>query len=259
MPDEMSRALLRRGMIIRPGLETSNPELAAGRYRQILEKAGTSLDGKRVMVFGYGGSFTLGCLLLRQGAGHVVLCDKFAPPDDARNALLLPEYADFLVEQAGKVRPLPDFITLLQADIRQARPEAVDIVLTSSVYEHLDDVEGITRALARLTRPAGVHLHYVDLRDHFFKYPFEMLTYSKQTWQSWLNPTSNLNRYRIPDYRRAFEVCFEWVEIQVLASDPAAYEKVRQRIRPEFNSGDLLIDTATLIRVMAFNPLPAVA
>ena len=153
MPDNLARALLRRGMIIRPGLETSNPDAAAGRYREILEQAGTSLAGKRVMVFGYGGSFALGCLLLRQGAGHVVLCDKFAPPDDARNALLLPEYADYLVEHEGKVHPLPEFITLLQADIRDAQQEAVDIVLTSSVYEHLDDVEGITRALARLTRP----------------------------------------------------------------------------------------------------------
>jgi len=258
MPDDLARTLLRRGMIIRPGLETSDPDSAARRYREILEGAGANLAGKRVMVFGYGGSFALGCLLLRQGAGHVVLCDKFAPPDDARNTQLLPEYADYLVEQGGKVRPLPHLITLLQADIREVQEQAVDIVLTSSVYEHLDDVEGITRALARLTRPGGMHLHYVDLRDHFFKYPFEMLIYSKQTWQNWLNPTSNLNRYRIPDYRRAFEQNFERVEIQIQASDPQAYEKVRKRIRAEFKSGDAQIDTATLIRVMAFNPLPAI-
>ncbi len=258
MPDNLARALLRRGMIIRPGLETSNPDAAAGRYREILEQAGTSLAGRRVMVFGYGGSFALGCLLLRQGAGHVVLCDKFAPPDDARNALLLPEYAEYLVENEGKVNPLPKFITLLQEDIRYAKQETVDIVLTSSVYEHLDDVEGITRALARLTQPAGLHLHFIDFRDHFFKYPFEMLAYSKNDWQKWLNPTSNLNRYRISDYRRVFEASFERVEIQVTASDPEAYEKARRRIRPEFISGDLQVDTATLIRVMAFNPLPAV-
>jgi hypothetical protein len=258
MPDNLARALLRRGMIIRPGLETSNPEQAAGRYSEILEQAGASLAGKRVMVFGYGGSFALGCLLLRQGAGHVVLCDKYAPPDDARNAMLLPEYADYLAERDGQVIALPEFITLLQEDIREVDQEAVDIVLTSSVYEHLDDVEGITRALARLTRTSGMHLHFIDLRDHFFKYPFEMLTYSQQTWQRWLNPTSNLNRYRIPDYRRAFEASFERVEIQVLANDPEAYEQVRERIRPEYISGDAQIDTATLIRVAAFNPLPAV-
>jgi Methyltransferase domain len=256
MPDDLARALLRRGMIIRPGLETSQPEAAAGRYRDVLEQAGVSLVGKRVMVFGYGGSFALGCLLLRQGAGHVVLCDKFAPPDDARNRLLLPENAQYLREQDGKVRPLPDFITLLHADIREAQEEAVDIVLTSSVYEHLDDVEGITRALTRLTNPNGMHLHYVDMRDHYFKYPFAMLTYSEEFWQKWLNPTSNLNRYRIPDYRRVFEQNFERVEIQVLACDPVAYEKARKRIRPEFISGDLQLDNATLIRVMAFTPLP---
>ena len=255
MPDDLARALLRRRVIICPGLETSEPETAAGRYRNVLEGSGASLRDKRVMVFGYGGSFALGCLLLRQGAGHVVLCDKFAPPDEERNRLLLPKYTQYLMEEDGKVQPLPEFITLLQADIREVQEEAVDIVLTSSVYEHLDDVEGITHALARLTCGGGMHLHYVDLRDHYFKYPFEMLTFSQRTWQRWLNPTSNLNRYRIPDYRRAFEQCFEQVEIQVLASEPQAYEKARKRIRPEFSSGDLELDTATLIRVVAFNPL----
>jgi hypothetical protein len=258
MPGDLARTLLRRGMIIRPGLETSDPDAAARRYGENLEQAGINLAGKRVMVFGYGGSFALGCLLLRQGASHIVLCDKFAPPDDVRNALLLPEYADYLVEQEGKVYPLPDFITLLQVDVRDVQEENVDLVLTSSVYEHLDDVEGITRALARLTQPGGMHLHYIDLRDHYFKYPFEMLTFSMRTWQNWLNPTSNLNRYRIPDYQRAFEQHFERVEIQVLGRDPAAYEKVRKRIQPKFTSGDMQIDSATLIRVMAFHPLTAV-
>lgn len=254
MPDAVARALLRRGMIIRPGLETSDPDAAAGRYRQILEQAGTSMDGKRVMVFGYGGSFALGCMLLRQGAGHVVLCDKFAPPDDARNALLLPEYADYLVDQGGGVQPLPEFITLLEADIRQVQQEMVDIILTSSVYEHLDDVEGITRALARLTRPGGMHLHYVDMRDHFFKYPFEMLRFSEGVWRGWLNPTSHHNRYRLWDYRKAFEESFEKVEIEVLEREQEKFRKLQPHIRPEFVSGKIEDDAVTLIRVISFKP-----
>ena len=86
--------------------------------------------------------------------------------------------------------------------------EAVDMVLSSSVYEHLDDVEGITGALADLTRPDGLQIHYVDLRDHFFRYPLEMLRFSESTWRTWLNPSSNHNRYRLWNYRNAFEACF---------------------------------------------------
>ena len=111
-------------------------------------------------------------------------------------------------------------MTLLESDIREIQSsekvEPVDIVLSSSVYEHLDDVEGITRALAGLTKPDGIQIHFVDLRDHFFKYPFEMLRFSESAWRNWLNPSSNHNRYRLWDYRRVFESCFEQVEIEVL-------------------------------------------
>jgi hypothetical protein len=102
------------------------------------------------------------------------------------------------------------------------------------VYEHLDDVEGITRALAALTRAQGLHIHFIDLRDHFFKYPFEMLHYSKAAWYGWLNPSSNHNRYRVWDYRRAFEASFQDVELAVLERDEAGFRAALPRIRPEF-------------------------
>lgn len=254
IPDDLARVLLRRGLLIQPGLETRQPREAADRYLQALQPAGIALTGKRVMVFGYGGNFALGCLLLRLGATHVVLCDKFAAPDDGRNAALLPEFADYLALQRGRVVPSTPALSLLHGDIRQVQMEEVDIVLSSSVYEHLDDVEGITRSLARLTAPGGVHLHYIDLRDHYFKYPFEMLTFSEHIWRKWLNPSSNLNRWRLPDYQRVFDAHFEQLEIRILADDLPALEKTRQRIRPEFLCGDPQVDAATLIRVLAKNP-----
>ena len=257
MPAWLARFLLRRNLIIHPGLETSDPQAAADRYQAVLASQGCSLTGKRVMVFGYGGHFALGCMLLRKGAGHVVLCDAYAPPDDARNLLLLPEFADLLQHEGDRVVPSSPAITLLQADIRQVQPSdlgAVDYVFTTSVYEHLDDVQGITRALSALTRPDGLHLHFIDLRDHYFKYPFEMLTFSESTWRSWLNPTSNLNRCRLPDYQQAFEKHFRRVDIQVLASDPQAYQQARSRIRPEFQTGDVEVDAVTLIQVLASQP-----
>ena len=147
---------------------------------------------------------------------------------------------------------------LLQADIRDAQTQnaigPVDLVLSSSVYEHLDDVEGITRALARLTKPDGIHIHFVDLRDHFFKYPFEMLRFSESTWRTWLNPSSNHNRYRLWNYRSTFEACFDQVEIQILTSEEAAFQKLLPEIRPEFISGNQTEDTAATIRVIAQHP-----
>jgi hypothetical protein len=259
MPDQAVRFLLLKSWIIRPGLETKDPASAAEHYVQELGAAGTSLQGKRILVFGYGGRFAVGCALLRAGANQVILCEKGAPPDRVYNRSLLAGFGDLLQEKNGQVLPRGQALTLVQGDIRQmaGQIEPVDIVLSVSVYEHLDDVEGITAALASLTLPDGVHLHFVDLRDHFFKYPFEMLCYDKNTWTTWLNPTSNHNRYRLGDYRRVFETYFESVQLQVTASEPEAFARTRSRIRPEFLSGDDRLDATTLIRVLAARARPA--
>jgi hypothetical protein len=196
--------------------------------------------------------------LLRQGAAQVVLCDHIASIDNERNLELLPQYEEYLQLEQGTVKPRPECITLLHGDIREQelrqRIGAVDYVFSTSVYEHLDDVEGITSALAALTEAGGLQVHFVDLRDHFFKYPFEMLSYSDKAWYGWLNPSSHHNRYRIWDYRRAFEASFQNVEISVLGRDEAAFEMARARIRPEFLSGNQADDPVTLIRVLASRP-----
>ncbi len=258
MPEKLTRFLLLRSILIRPGLETSDPQAAVNRYVQVLGRRGASFQKKRVLVFGYGGRFDLGLALLEAGAGQVVLCDKYAPPDDVHNAGLLSKYGAHLFLENGRPRPSPGRMSLLQADIRTVPASAdfspFDLVVSSSVYEHLDDVEGITRALAGLTRAAGIQIHYVDLRDHFFKYPFEMLTFSEGAWRGWLNPTSNHNRFRLKDYRRVFERYFQEVEVQILERDEAAFEKARPRIRPEFLSGDLQEDAVTLILAVASRP-----
>lgn len=258
MPEKFTRFLLLHSIIIRAGLETSDPQAAVSRYVDLLNGRRQTFDGKRVLVFGYGGRFDVGAALIEAGARHVVLCDKFAPPDDPHNAALLQKYPAHLFLDEGRPRPRPERMTLLQADIREVRASAdlppFDIVISSSVYEHLDDVDGITRALATLTKPDGLHIHYVDLRDHYFKYPFEMLHYSEKVWFGWLNPTSNHNRFRVRDYRRVFEKYFADVKIEVLERDEAAFEKARPRIRPEFLSGDLQEDSVTLILVVASRP-----
>lgn len=258
MPEALARFLLKRRWIIRPGLESSDPIAAAERYATELAACGRSIQGRRILLFGYGGRFAVGAELLRRGAAHVVLCDHFAALDKERNLQLLPDYADFFTLQNGEVQPRPESITLLHGDIRDAemqnRIAAADYVLSTSVYEHLDDAEGITRALARLTSPQGAHLHFVDLRDHYFKLPFEMLTFSESVWKNWLNPASNLNRLRLRDYQNIFETFFQKAELHVLERDLPAFEKTRARIRPEFLSGDDQADSVTLLRVFAEGP-----
>jgi len=258
MPEFVARFLLKRRWIISPGLESNDPFAAVEQYIKGLSAYGKSIIGKRVLVFGYGGRFAVGVDLLRKGAAHVVLCDHFVLLDTERNLELLPDYAEFLESEKESVKPRSEFITLLHGDIRaeavQQHMAEVDFVLSTSVYEHLDDVDGITHALAKLTAPNGSHLHFVDLRDHYFKYPFEMLAYSERVWRGFLNPTSNLNRFRLTNYRDVFDACFGKVNISVLNRQVNEFRTVRSRIRPEFLTGDEAVDSVTLIHIFAELP-----
>jgi hypothetical protein len=188
----------------------------------------------------------------------VVLCDHFVLLDKERNLELLPSYSEYLTLENENVKPNPEFITLLHGDIReeniQKQISQVDCVLSTSVFEHLDDVNGITRALAKLTSPAGFHLHFVDLRDHYFKYPFEMLTFSEYVWKNFLNPTSNLNRFRLTNYREVFDAYFQKVDTPVLGRQEDEFLVARPRIFPEFLTGHQDVDSVTLIQIFAELP-----
>lgn len=258
MPEGLARFLLKRRWIIKPGLESTDPFSASQRYVETLSAHSISITGKRVLVFGYGGRFAVGVDLLKRGAAHVVLCDHFVLLDTERNRALLSEYGRYLKEEQAEIQPRGEFITLLHGDIREASIQAqvsqVDIVLSTSVFEHLDDVPGITKALANLTAPQGVHVHFVDLRDHFFKYPFEMLKFTKGVWRNFLNPTSHLNRYRLNDYQRVFDANFGRVNYIVIERLMDEFRKAQGQIRAEFKTGDDEVDSVTLIHVVAREP-----
>ncbi len=220
LPEKAVKALLRKRLIIKPGLETREPRKAVERYQALLNEHSMSFTGKNVLIFGYGGSLAVAVELLRSGCAHVTVCDLFPPVDNHIDDSLLPEYSQYLESKANLVVPKPEFITVFHGDIRTV-PDSIrlgpfDLIISSSVYEHLDDVDGITAALSRLLKPSGHFVAYIDLRDHFFKYPFEMLCYSTTIWKKWLNPTSNLNRYRIWDYRNIFNRYFKDTQINIL-------------------------------------------
>jgi hypothetical protein len=253
MPAALVRFLLRQRWIIKPGLETSDPEKAVERYLANLQTLGFSIQGKSILILGYGGRFAVGCELLQHGAGRVLLCEYEAPADDQANRSLLERFPDLLEERNGAILPKGERLSLHNGDIRQmvSQLPRVDLVLSSSVFEPLTDVDGITQALASLTTPGGLNLHYIDLRDHFFRYPFEMLRYSENIWQKWLNPTSNLNRLRAWNYRQTFEKYFQTVTVDVVSSNLEPFIKIRDQIRPEFISGNDQLDSAGVIFLTA--------
>jgi hypothetical protein len=260
LPDRAIRTLLGRGLIIRPGLETRSPPAAMRRFLDALTAAGEAVAGRRVMIFGYGGRFDVGVQLLQAGASHVVLVDPYAPPLPASQLASESAASRYLTISGSSVVPDPQWFTVLSAALDRyitSGGPPVDLVLSNSVMEHVEDVGGTAQDLARVTIPGGQNFHFIDLRDHFFKHPFEMLCYTERQWRQFLNPGSNLNRLRAWDYERLFGQRFGQVSVEPLHSNLPAFRAVRRRIRPEFLSGDEDRDAVTHILLRASRPSPA--
>ena len=172
MPPSWTKWLLRRRWIIKPGLETRDPRTASARYLDFMHRHDRSVEGTRVFILGYGGRFDVAVALLEAGAESVTLSDPFAAPDVESARRLERHHPGYVDVHAGQVRILDARLILLDGDVRATAGQGdpgYSLVLSSSVYEHLDDPAEITRALASITSKEGFHIHFIDLRDHFFK------------------------------------------------------------------------------------------
>ncbi len=256
MPAWLTRYLLTREIIIKPGLETMNPEKAADAYIKKLVSVKASIKDKQILIFGYGGNYGTACELLDRGSKHITLTDLFAKANKLRNKELLPRFSKYLIKEGNNIYPNPEYITLVHGDIvDQAKNISVDIVLSISVFEHLDGVDAITKALASCITDKGQQVHFVDLKDHYPNQPYRMLTFKENTWRNWLNPTSNLNRFRLWDYQEVFDKHFDDVRIDVLSRDKSTLEEVKHTILPEYLSGDVDQDSVSEICVLAAKPV----
>ena len=82
-------------------------------------------------------------------------------------------------------------------------------VLSHSVLEHGAEPERLARELARVLAPGGFMLHVVDYRDHFFRYPYHFLQWSRTTWNRWLNHQPiECNSY--PHYKQTSPIHQAW-------------------------------------------------
>ena len=243
---------------IEPGLETREPEKAGDRYEAAVQVSGSHLQGKRILILGYGGYFGLGVNLLERGAGHVVLLDPYARANHEMNLALAQGESPFLTIQNGQVTPQEEWITIIHdinQDYQMENNEPIDLVFSSSVLEHVSSPQELIQDLTSITHAEGLHIHFVDLRDHFFKYPFEMLCHSEAVWSRFLNPSSNLNRLRVWDFEEIFKRYFQIVDIEIFEKELASFRKAKSRIRPEFISGNEDANGASRLLIKASLPL----
>jgi hypothetical protein len=83
-------------------------------------------------------------------------------------------------------------------------------------------------------KPGAFMIHCIDYRDHFFKYPYHFLLFSKKTWDTFLNP-GDLFRYRVSDHVNIMENAGFKVNALTGSKDSLEFEKIRTMVHPDFN------------------------
>jgi len=141
------------------------------------------------------------------------------------------------------------------ADLSAMPDQSVDLVLSSSVLEHVADPLALFRDLRRILSPTGIMIHLVDYRDHFFKYPYHFLQFRKATWNRWLNP-GDFPGWRCYDHLEQLRAAGFVARILEESSDPSAYASIAGLVSQDYRRGDPRVQTtnAALLAMPASHP-----
>ncbi len=209
----------------------TDPFAIAEAYVADLGRQGVSVAGKRVLEIGSGAANGAGYALAAMGAAKVVCHEPYVAFDvglDARHlGGLVPRFPKVKFSVVDRVKTLDSLA-----------PGSIDVVVSNSVLEHVADPPALFASLARLLAPGGVMLHRVDYRDHFFKYPYHFLLFSKRTWNWFLNP-GDLPRWRLDDHLAALAGAGFTTTVLEADSDPEAFATIAGRLHPDFQDRDM--------------------
>lgn len=215
-----------------------DPSPIVDAFERLALEAGVALDGTRAAELGCGAANGTGHEWVARFGGAWTGVEPFALLDvdlDARladQARLRHPYGI-----GGAVRRVRDLSALESASL--------DVVVSNSVLEHVREPLALFRECLRVLVPGGAMLHQVDYRDHFFKYPFQFLTFSQPVWDNLLDP-GDLPRHRLDDHLAALGRAGFEARVLNRRTDPKAFRAVGPFLAEPFAGRDPdMLATAT--------------
>ncbi len=225
-----------------------------------LQELAVDLTDKHVLDLGSGRYARMALRLLNAGASRVTLIDFHAVPlSNSKHRELLERDCRQLGMSAENALNRIDLQTDDFLTTSPPTPEArADLILSTATLEHVQNPLAVFQKSWEWLRPGGFTSHVIDLRDHLFNTPFEMLTFSETTWKQWLAPKGgfHLNRYRLPDYLQAMRAAdFVEIEYQSLQQNRAALQKIWPRLRGRFRQIDFDLLSIVVVHLYARKPV----
>lgn len=210
------------------------------------------IHDKTLLEYGPGDLPGVAALMCARGASKVYCVDRFPLLQlSDKNAHAIRDLID--AEPAGRRERL--LATLRDGDARHGfdprhieylvRPsgrsqlrDAVDLVYSRAVLEHVDDLEATFDDMVAAMRPGAVAIHLVDLRSHGLhrNNPLDFLEWPPALWRLMYSAKGVPNRWRVDRYRAIVErlpVDMLALEATQLA-DPADVAQVRSRVAAPF-------------------------
>lgn len=217
----------------------------AGQYAE------QGVTSGRVAEIGPGGSAATALMLLAAGVEHVDLLDRFTfPHDPAKLEETYRRIVDDELSLHGKIRSggCIDGITFHEGEDAAAeryfasRPNEFDAICSCAVLEHVTDPLLVVRSATGALKPGGIHVHFVDFRDHgMFTLgghdPLTFLSLPEAIYRQMSRRRGRPNRVLADSYRAVLsELPLEW-DIRVTsllgtgAIVPQAYDAIKPGAR----------------------------
>jgi hypothetical protein len=210
-----------------------NPGAIVDKYERKCRSNGYELQGQVVLELGAGATNSTCYELSARKCETVYAFEPYAHFHDVTDRKLLASISRIHAEDSKVIANRVHRIN----DLTQISHRTVDIIFSNSVLEHVHDPDTLFETISGYMSESSIMIHFVDYRDHFFKYPYHFLLFSKKTWERWLNP-GDLYRWRLGDHRRLLARAGYSVKIDDIKRDTEQFVKIKNRISSDLNADD---------------------
>ena len=222
------------------------PEVIVNEYEKYLKENKINWEGQKILEVGCGKTNSTGYEISARSGSEVFLVEPFVIFDQIAD--------DILLEQVSKKynlskEAIANMVTRVK-NFKEIPHKSIDIVVSSSVLEHVNTFEKLVEDLANTSKAEVKMLHIADYRDHFFKYPYHFLQFSNNVWNKFLNP-GDLTRTRLSEHLKIFEKNKFKTEILHEERQEEEFEKIRQNINRCFDRNNPTLSVGRVVMLVS--------